>query len=126
MLISFDPVDILRLGRILSQLGYGQNYHGTLTKHFSRLFLRICRRLAASGNAYGFTGREGLNLATIETVMRDLDARNNLCFPEAFSEFSADQCRQPIHRLFEQQVIRDGGCASDSPLVRRRHLCRIE
>ncbi len=64
--------------------------------------------MAASGNAYGFTGREGLNLATIETVMRDLDARNNLCFPEAFSEFSADQCHQPIHRLFEQQVIRDG------------------
>ncbi len=40
--------------------------------------------------------------------MRDLDARNNLCFPETFSEFTADQCRQPIHRLFEQQVIRDG------------------
>ena len=44
----------------------------------------------------------------IETVMKDLDARNNLCFPEAFAEFSADQCHQPIHRLFEQQVIRDG------------------
>lgn len=40
--------------------------------------------------------------------MRDLDARNNLCFPETFSEFSADQCRQSIHRLFEQQVIRSG------------------
>jgi amino acid adenylation domain-containing protein len=36
--------------------------------------------------------------------MRDLAARKNLHTPNAFAEFLAGECEQPIHRRFEQQA----------------------